>query len=119
MHLFFLLGNLIVTQPLDIDGGITQYDFKVEVSDGTHKVEAPVTVKLSDLNDITPIFKESNPVSLIVSSIAAVGDEIDTLTAMDGDYSKPNNEFEFFIDSGNDNGFFAIGLVCQLVFVFF
>ncbi|TDH14711.1 hypothetical protein EPR50_G00022900 [Perca flavescens] len=103
-------GTLFVNQK-------TEFDFKnpsilvvIEVRDqGTPSLSsvATVQVQVSDVNDNTPIFHQSE-YRATVSEDGLPGSTVLTLEAVDGDLSRDNCGFDFAIASGNSGNTFQI-----------
>ncbi|XP_026154669.1 protocadherin-16-like [Mastacembelus armatus] len=103
-------GTLFVNQK-------TEFDFKnpsimvvIEARDqGTPSLSsfATVQVQVSDVNDNTPIFHQSE-YRATVSEDGLPGSTVLTLEAVDGDMSRDNCGFDFAIASGNSGNAFQI-----------
>ena len=103
-------GVITVSRTIDREATVHFYVLTVKASAGIHTVQTTVTINISDVNDNVPTFSQSeytanveehSPDGTNVNNAAVVA-------ASDKDATSPNNDFTFYIDSGNTNDSFKI-----------
>jgi large repetitive protein len=107
-------GKITLTRALDVDptpgqGDPLTYALTVKATDnqGTPQTAtATVTINVTDVNDIAPIFKAAGPTS--VSEATKVGETVITVVATDGDLSSAFRALTYSIKDGNTGDAFAI-----------
>jgi large repetitive protein len=107
-------GKITLTRALDVDptpgqGDPLTYALTVKATDnqGTPQTAtATVTINVTDVNDIAPIFKAAGPTS--VSEATKVGETVITVVATDGDLSPAFKALTYSIKDGNTGDAFAI-----------
>lgn len=113
-------GLLKVAKPLDYET-TKSYDLIVEVDDGKQKATTKVHVKILNVNDNKPQFKNSNPemITGIVENTVPAGPII-TISATDPDYdpsSAPGPMKITYTLSGSHADFFTINQLGELSIV--
>nr|XP_020468749.1 protocadherin-16-like [Monopterus albus] len=103
-------GTLFVNQNTEFDFENPSILVVIEARDqGTQSLSsiATVQVQVSDVNDNTPVFHQSE-YRATVSEDGLPGSTVLTLEAVDGDLSRDNCGFDFAIASGNSGNAFQI-----------
>lgn len=113
-------GLLKVQKPLDYET-TKSYDLIVEVDDGKQKATTKVHVKILNVNDNKPLFKNSNPevIKGVVENTVPSGPII-TITATDPDYdttTAPGLMKIIYTLSGSHADFFTINQLGELSIV--
>ena len=106
----FLTGTLFINQKTEFDLENPSILVLIEARDrGTPPLSsiATVQVQVSDVNDNTPIFHQSE-YRVTVSEDGLPGSTVLILEAVDGDLSRDNCGFDFAIASGNSGNAFQI-----------
>ncbi|WP_312473279.1 cadherin domain-containing protein [Neobacillus sp.] len=95
-------GKITVADSSKLDyETIQSFTLKVQVSDGTYTADTRVTINLNNLNDNTPVTKDT---VFTIDENAANGTEIGTVMASDDD----GDTLSYRVIGGNDIGAFAI-----------
>ncbi|XP_012943596.1 protocadherin Fat 4 [Aplysia californica] len=90
-------GAVTTLKLFDADGSISSYILTVQGTDSSSSVTETVTVSLTDINDVEPVFS-STPfiVQTIAESSAKTGSIVTTVSATDGD--KTASTFTYAVD---------------------
>jgi hypothetical protein len=80
---------------------VTHFTLKVKVSESAHSTHSQVKIDLNNVNDNSPIAKDS---AFSIDEKAENGTVIGSVTASDAD----GDEIQFSIAAGNDNGIFTV-----------
>ncbi|KAK2909309.1 hypothetical protein Q8A67_005146 [Cirrhinus molitorella] len=103
-------GTILVKSSVDLDRETTDtFSFQVEAQENppsTNTATAEVTIVLLDENDNSPQFTTSKYEGKVFSN-QTIGMPVVKVEATDLDEG-PNGEISYFIEFGNDDGFFAI-----------
>lgn len=95
-------GKMNVANASKLDYETVQdFTLKVEISDGTHTVDANVAVHLKNVNDNTPVVESAE---FTVDEKAADGTVLGTVKASDAD----QDSITYAISAGNDEGIFKV-----------